>query len=73
MANNPITGGNTQGEYSFRCQDVMPNAGCNFEARGKSQDEVMRKAENHGRTAHGITNMDDQTRQQVQNNIRRAA
>ena len=37
-----------QGNYSFRCAD-MGNTSCSWEARGSSQDEVLRKAEQHGR------------------------
>lgn len=76
MANNPTISGNPGKEgshYSFRCRDVMPGSGCDFEAHGTSQDEVMRKAENHGRTSHGIEKMDDGTRMKVRDNIKRAA
>ena len=60
-----------QGNYSFRCAD-MGNTSCSWETRGSSQDEVLRKAEQHGREKHNITNMDDATRNKVRSNIRAA-
>ncbi|HEY6970406.1 MAG TPA: DUF1059 domain-containing protein [Candidatus Angelobacter sp.] len=60
-----------QGQYSFRCAD-MGNTSCSWEARGSSQDEVLRKAEQHGREKHNITSMDEATRNKVRSNIRAA-
>ena len=60
-----------QGNYSFRCAD-MGNTSCSWEARGSSQDEVLRKAEQHGREKHNITSMDEATRNKVRSNIRAA-
>lgn len=68
------TGGQQQGsqeKYSLRCAD-MGHKECSWEARGSSQDEVLRKAEQHGREKHNITNMDENTRNQVRSNIRAA-
>jgi len=63
------TGG--QGKYSFRCAD-MGQGNCSWEAHGSSQDEVLRKAEQHGREQHNMTNMDENTRNQVRSHIRAA-
>ena len=37
----------------LRCNDLMP--GCPFEAKGDSEDEVLAKAAEHAKTAHGIS------------------
>ena len=63
--------GGGQGNYSFRCAD-MGNTSCAWEARGSSQDEVLGKAEQHGREKHNITNMDEATRNKVRSHIRAA-
>ncbi len=34
----------------LNCSDVTP--GCNFEIRGNSEDEVLKKANEHAKTAH---------------------
>jgi predicted small metal-binding protein len=36
----------------IRCRDV--GVDCDFEARGATEQEVLDKAAEHGRTAHGI-------------------
>jgi predicted small metal-binding protein len=37
--------------------DVMPESGCREVIRGKDENEVMRKAAEHARTAHDIRQM----------------
>lgn len=37
---------------AMRCGDVVP--GCDFVARGDSEDEVMGQVAEHARTAHGL-------------------
>ena len=59
------------GNYSFRCSD-RGQTDCSWEAHGSSQDEVLRKAEQHGREKHNITNMDEATRNQVRSHIKAA-
>jgi len=59
-------------DYHFRCADVGFNE-CKWETRGASPDEVMRSAEQHGRQQHNLTNIDDETRNRVRSQIRRAA
>ncbi len=34
------------------CLDVDPKAGCAFEVRAETEDEVMRLAAEHGKMAH---------------------
>jgi predicted small metal-binding protein len=39
----------------LKCSDVNP--GCNFEIRGNSEDEVLKKAADHAKTAHNMQNI----------------
>jgi predicted small metal-binding protein len=39
----------------LKCGDVVP--GCNFEMRGNSEDEVLKKANEHAKTAHNMQYM----------------
>jgi predicted small metal-binding protein len=45
------------------CRDV--GLDCDARFQGQDEEEVMRQAEEHGRTAHGMTNMDDSMKQKV--------
>jgi len=36
----------------IRCRDV--GVDCDYEARGNSEDEILAKCAEHGRTAHGM-------------------
>ena len=36
----------------LKCGDLMP--GCNFVAKGATEDEVLKIAAEHAKTAHGI-------------------
>jgi len=38
----------------LRCADAGM-AGCNFVAEGANEDEIMRKAAEHAKTAHGLS------------------
>jgi predicted small metal-binding protein len=58
--------------YTFRCSDMGFND-CPWQTQGASQEEVMRVAEQHGREQHRITSMDENTRNKLRDNIRRAA
>ena len=57
--------GQANQNLNFRCSDVGPKS-CNWQASGKSEDEILRKAEQHGREAHNLT-MDDNIRSKVRN------
>ena len=39
----------------LKCSDVTP--GCNFEIRGNSEDEVLKKAAEHSKTALNMHNI----------------
>lgn len=53
----------------FRCADVG-NTSCNWSVVAENEDEVMRRAEQHGKEAHGISNVDDKTREKIRGAIR---
>ncbi len=42
-------------EKHLRCRDVGMD--CDFEAHGRSEDDVMQQAGAHGARVHGITEM----------------
>ena len=51
----------------LRCGDIIE--GCDHVVRGETEEEVMRKGAEHGRQAHGIENMDEETRRKVRSRI----
>jgi len=51
----------------LKCGDVVP--GCNFEMRGNSEDEVLKKADDHAKTAHNMQNMSPEVLSKVRNAI----
>ncbi len=71
MANNPNQHTHDQ-DVRFRCKDVG-FASCPWEARGHSEQDLMPQIEKHGREAHGMQNLDQQTRDRVKHAIRPAA
>lgn len=46
-------------EKRLQCNAVVP--GCPAEMRGMTEEEVLRQAAEHARTAHGIERIDEQT------------
>ena len=55
-------------ERVLRCGDLMP--GCPAEVRASSDEEIMRQAAEHARTAHGLEQIDAATAQAVRAAIR---
>ena len=51
----------------LRCEDMM--TGCDYVARAESEDELMQKAAQHAREAHGIT-VSTEVVQQIKSKIR---
>ena len=47
----------------LKCGDVVP--GCNVELRGSSEDEVLKKANDHAKTAHNMHTMSPEVLNQV--------
>ncbi len=52
----------------LRCRDIGMN--CDFEARGNTEEEVLRQASTHARTAHQITEMPPELAAKVKAAIR---
>jgi predicted small metal-binding protein len=52
----------------LRCCDVGMN--CDFKAQGETEDEVLRQAATHARTAHQITEMPPELAAKVRSAIR---
>jgi predicted small metal-binding protein len=50
-------------EKRLQCNAVVP--GCPAEMRCMTDEEVLRQAAEHARTAHGIEQMDEQTTAKV--------
>ncbi|MGH2686545.1 MAG: DUF1059 domain-containing protein [Actinomycetota bacterium] len=53
---------------TLRCGDVVD--GCPAEINADSEDDVMRQAADHARTAHGLTDLDAATIAKVKGAIR---
>ena len=56
-------------ERTFRCADVG-NADCRWEAKGRTDDELMPQISQHAREAHGMTSIDDRMRTRIKDAIR---
>lgn len=55
-------------EKELRCGDLMP--GCSAVIDGKDEAEVLRKAAEHAKTAHGMKEIPPDVAQKVQGAIR---
>ena len=63
--------GQSNQNLSFRCSDAG-QSNCNWQASGKSEDELLPKIEQHAREVHHM-NMDENTRSKVRGAIRQQA
>jgi predicted small metal-binding protein len=52
----------------LNCGDVKP--GCNFEIRGETEHDVLRKAADHAKTAHGMESIPPEVLSKVKGAIR---
>jgi predicted small metal-binding protein len=52
----------------LKCGDLMP--GCAFEARGNSEDEVLKVAAEHAKTAHNLREITPELLTKVRGAIR---
>jgi predicted small metal-binding protein len=52
----------------LKCSDLMP--GCSFEARGDSEDEVLKATAEHAKTAHNLTEITPELQSKVRGAIR---
>ena len=50
------------------CSDMVP--GCDYVARAESEDELMQKAAQHAREAHGIQTLSADLVQQIKGKVR---
>jgi predicted small metal-binding protein len=55
-------------ERTFRCADVG-NAGCRWETKGRTEDELMPQIALHARQVHGVNKFDDQMRSKIKDAI----
>jgi predicted small metal-binding protein len=51
----------------LRCSDIKP--GCDFEIRGNSEEEVMKQATAHAKTAHNIQDITPELASKVRSAI----
>ncbi len=54
----------------LRCRDVGFN--CDYVMQGQSDDEVMNKAREHGKSAHGINQLSSDQERDVKRQIKNA-
>lgn len=66
--NTPTQGGNIR----FRCAD-MGNSACKWEASGRTEDDVMRQVEQHGREKHNLSEWSEDIKNRVRGIMRRKA
>jgi predicted small metal-binding protein len=55
---------------TFRCADAG-NSDCRWETSGSTEDEIMHRAEEHGRRDHGMADWTEAMRNRVRDNIHR--
>ena len=67
IADNPDLGDYKMTKV-LKCSDVK--SGCDFEIRGNSEDEVMKKAAEHAKTAHNIQDILPELASKVRSAIR---
>ena len=51
----------------FSCRDVGMD--CDFKVKGETEDEILKNAEQHGREAHGMQELTDETKQKIRSVI----
>ncbi|WP_010917500.1 DUF1059 domain-containing protein [Thermoplasma volcanium] len=56
-------------KYVFKCSDIGMN--CGFEASAKSIDELMPKIVEHAKTAHNITEINEDLKNKVTSAIKK--
>jgi predicted small metal-binding protein len=52
----------------FKCRDV--GVDCDWQIKSNDENEILRKAEEHGRQAHGMKEISDEMKQKVRSSIR---
>ncbi len=51
----------------FKCRDIGNN--CNFQVRGRSEEEVLHKVSEHAKTAHNVTEISKELADKVRTAI----
>jgi predicted small metal-binding protein len=64
-----MRGGDVMGKV-LRCGELFP--GCAVEARGETEEEILKQAAEHARRDHGIAQIDAATLAKVKSAIRPA-
>ena len=62
-------GTRNEGSHTFRCADVG-NSDCRWEVSGRTEDDLMPQIERHGREAHGMKDLDAETKNKIRNAMR---
>jgi|NGEPerStandDraft_6_1074524.scaffolds.fasta_scaffold04861_2 predicted small metal-binding protein len=68
MADNSKTNAINPQQRTFRCSDAGFKE-CKWQAVGHDDNEIMDQVREHGRSAHGITNFDDNLQRKVREHI----
>ncbi len=68
MAEDSKTHATNHEQRTFRCSDAGFKE-CKWQAVGRDDKEIMDQVREHGRSAHGITNFDDELQRKVQEHI----
>lgn len=53
----------------LRCKHIGPDLNCQFEARGTTEDEILRQVGEHAMEAHGFKEIPDELLQAALANI----
>jgi predicted small metal-binding protein len=53
---------------SFKCRDIGLN--CPFEAKGKTNEELLKKIADHAKTAHNMTSIPPDTMDKIKKAIK---
>ena len=60
-----------RGKVTFQCKNVVKN--CPWEVAGRSEEEILPKIKEHGRTSHNIQSFDRETEDKMRVAIHREA
>ena len=53
----------------LRCKQIGPDAHCQFEARGETNEDILKQVAEHATMVHGYTEIPDELVQQALANI----
>lgn len=57
-------------KYEFRCENIGL-MDCDFKVSGKNAEDLIPQIAEHAKTAHKMENIDDQTKEKINNAIRK--